>query len=150
MNKYAHLKDLRDSEFRRLTGVKRETFSKMLEVFEGELGKRKRALGRPSLLSPADQLLMMLEYNREYRSYFHISKSYGLSESNAYRAIKRAENLLLKSGAFSLPGRKVLLPADTSFEVVIVDATETEIERPQKNSVPTTRPKRSTTTSKHS
>lgn len=149
-SKYEQLKELKDSEFRRLTGVKKETFSKMLEVFDRELRKLKRLSGRPSLLSPADQLLMMLEYNREYRTYFHISKSYGLSESNAYRSIKRAENLLLKSGAFSLPGRKALLPADTTFEVVIVDATETKIERPQKNSVPTTRPKRSTTTSKHS
>lgn len=148
-SKYEQLKELKESEFRRLTGVKKETFSKMLEVFDRELLKSKRLSGRPTLLSPADQLLMMLEYKGEYRTYFHISKSYGLSESNAYRSIKRAENLLLKSGEFSLPGRKALLPSDSTLEVVIVDATESKIERPQKNSADTTPAKRNTTTSKH-
>lgn len=91
---------------------------------------------------------MMLEYNREYRTYFHIAQSYGLSESNAYRCIKRAEELLIRSGAFSLPGRKALQSSETSYEIVIVDATETKIERPQKNNELTIRPKRNNTTSK--
>lgn len=145
MDKYEQIKDLKDSEFRRLTGVKQSTFSKMLEVFEKELIKSKKVSGRPPKLSLADQLLMMLEYNREYRTYFHIAKSYGLSESNAYQAIKRAENLLIKSGEFSLPGRKALRDADADLEVVIVDVTETKIERPKKNSAAITRAKRSTT-----
>ncbi|WP_223844973.1 transposase family protein [Orientia tsutsugamushi] len=28
-----------------------------------------------------EQLLMVLEYLREYRTYFHISQNYGISES---------------------------------------------------------------------
>ncbi len=80
----------------------------------------------------ADQVLMMLEYNREYRTYFHIAQSYGLSESNAYRCIKRVEELLIRSGKFSLPGRKVLQASDTHFDIVLVDATEVKIERPKK------------------
>jgi IS5 family transposase len=55
-----------------------------------------------------------------------------LSESNACRCIGRAEELLIRSGSFSLPGRKVLQASDASFEFVIVDATETEIERQKK------------------
>jgi len=112
------------------------------------LDKTKKLKGRPPVLSTADQLLMMLEYNREYRTYFHIAQSYGLSESNAYRCIKRAEELLIRSGSFSLPGRKALQASEMSYELVIVDATETKIERPQKNSGPTIQPKRSNTTSK--
>lgn len=148
MNKFDKIKDLNDSDFRRLTGVQKATFTHMLEVYEASLNKIKKLKGRPAVLSTADQLLMMLEYNREYRTYFHIAQSYGLSESNAYRCIKRAEELLIRSGSFSLPGRKALQASEMSYELVIVDATETKIERPQKNSGPTIQPKRSNTTSK--
>lgn len=132
MSKFEKIKDLNEGEFRRLTGVKKATFAQMLEVYEASLNATKKLKGRPSKLCNADQLLLMLEYNREYRTYFHIAQSYGLSESNAYRCIKRAEELLIRSGSFSLPGRKVLQVSETSIEFVIVDATETKIERPKK------------------
>jgi hypothetical protein len=148
MNKFEKIKDLSEGEFRRLTGVKKTTFAQMLEVYESSLNASKKLKGRPPTLCNADQLLMMLEYNREYRTYFHIAQSYGLSESNAYRCIKRAEELLIRSGSFSLPGRKALQASEASFEFVIVDATETKIERPQKNKGPIIPPKRSNTTSK--
>lgn len=148
MSKYEQIKTLNDNEFRRLTGVRKETFAQMLSVYESALARSKKIKGRPAALSIADQLLMMLEYNREYRTYFHIANSYGLSESNAYRCIKRAEELLIRSGEFSLPGRKALQAADTEFNIVLVDVTETKIERPQKNSEPIIRPKRNNITSK--
>lgn len=148
MSKYEHIKNLQDAEFRRLTGVKKATFEHMLNVYEQALHSSKKVSGRPPSLSLADQLLMMLEYNREYRTYFHISQSYGLSESNAYRCIKRAEVLLLRSGQFSLPGRKALQSADTDYQIVIVDATESRIERPKKNNGIIIPPKRNSITSK--
>ena len=79
-------------------------------------------------------LLMTLEYLREYRTYFHIGQSYGLSESNAYQTIKWVEDTLIKDGTFSLPGRKSLLKSDMEYEVVLIDATETPIERPKRGS----------------
>ena len=78
-------------------------------------------------------LLMALEYIREYRTYLHIATSYGLAESNAYEAIKWVEDTLVKHPDFRLPGRKALLKSDHEFEVILVDATETPIERPKKN-----------------
>ena len=90
--------------------------------------------GRPCKLSPEDRLLMALEYLREYRTYFHIGKHYGLSESTAYKTIRWVEDTLIKCGAFSLPGRKALLKSQMNYEVVLVDATQTPIQRPQKNS----------------
>ena len=39
----------------------------------------------------------------------------------------------IKDGTFSLPGKKELLKSDTEYEVVLIDATETPVERPQKN-----------------
>ena len=85
-------------------------------------------------VSVEDMLLMSLEYLREYRTYFHIGKSYRLSESNAYQTIKWVEETLIKDGTFSLPGKKALLKSDMEYEIVLVDATETPIERPKRGS----------------
>jgi hypothetical protein len=52
---------------------------------------------------------MTLEYWREYRTYFHLGKSWGIAESNAYRTVKRIEDILIKSGCFNLPGKKKLV-----------------------------------------
>jgi Helix-turn-helix of DDE superfamily endonuclease len=49
---------------------------------------------------------------REYRTYFHISQSYGISESSAYKAVKWIEDTLIKHPDFALPGRKELLKSD--------------------------------------
>ncbi|KEI34785.1 mobile element protein ISFw11 [Francisella sp. W12-1067] len=50
---------------------------------------------------------------------------------------------LFKDGQFSLPGRKALLKSDVDYEVVLIDATETPIERPKKNKKPFILAKRS-------
>jgi hypothetical protein len=75
---------------------------------------------------------MALEYLREYRTYFHISRSYGISESACYRNIRCVEDILIKDKQFSLPGRKALLRNDMEYELVLIDATESPIERPKK------------------
>jgi len=69
----------------------------------------------------------------EYRRYFHIGESYGVSESTAYKMIKWIENTLIKHFDFSLPGRKELVKSDIGYEVLVVDATETPVERPKKS-----------------
>jgi hypothetical protein len=145
MAKYDTVKILTDSNFRRLTGVKRTTFETMLAVLTIEIEQNKRIKGRPSVLTVADQLLMMLEYNREYRTYFHISQSYQVSEPTAFRLISRAENLLIKSGKFSLAGKKALLDSQIDYEIIIVDATESKIERPPKNKEPIIQPRKNST-----
>jgi len=83
--RYETIKHLKDVDFKRLTGVQRETFEKMLAVVEKSL----RDFGRPTKLSRADQLLMTLMYWREYRTEFHIAQSYGLSESTVCRTIQK-------------------------------------------------------------
>ena len=79
-----------------------------------------------------NQLLMALEYIREYRTYFHVSQSYGISQSSCYKGIKRIEDRLIKHPDCALPGRKALLKSDMRYEVVLIDATKTPIERPKK------------------
>ncbi len=89
--------------------------------------------GRKPKLRLEDRLLMALEYIREYRTYFHVSQSYGVSESTCYETIKWIENTRIKHPDFALPGRKALLKSDMEYELILIDATETPIERPKKN-----------------
>ena len=130
--RYENLKNLKDEQFRRLTGVKRHTFSRMLEILQEAFHLKMALGGRPPQLSVADMLLLALEYIREYRTYFHISQSYGVSESSAYRTSRWVEDTLIKHPDFALPGRKALYKSDMQYEVILIDATETPIERPKK------------------
>ena len=131
--KYDKIKNLVDEQFRRLTGVKKATFEKMLDILKEADIKKKAVGGRKNKLGMEDQLLMALEYIREYRTYFHVATNYGISESSAYKGIRWIEDTLVKHPDFALPGRKALLKSDMEYEVVLIDATETPIERPKKN-----------------
>lgn len=142
MAKFEQIKNLSNQQFRRLTGVKRSTFDKMIEILDASEKMQKYRGGRPNTLSMGNRLLMALEYIREYRTFFHSGQSYGISESAAQRNIKWIENVLIKSKEFSLPGKKALLKSDNEFEVVLIDATETPIERPKKNNANSTLAKR--------
>ncbi len=144
--RYETVQKLKDEEFKRSTGVQRSTFDTMLEVIE----KGMRDFGRPPKLSRADQLLMTLMYWREYRTEFHISLDYDVSEATVCRTIKKVEDVLIKSKQFHLPGKKVLQPSDTVIEVVLVDVTEQPIERPKKDNAGITAAKRSVTPKKRS
>jgi len=143
--KYEGIKELEDEKFRRLTGVKRVTFDKMLEILSEAEKKKKAKGGRKPKLILEDRLLMALEYIREYRTYFHVSQSYGVSESTCYETIKWIEDTLIKHPDFALPGRKALLKSDMEYELVLIDATETPIERPKKDKSTFTREKRKDT-----
>jgi hypothetical protein len=136
--KYDKIKSYPDAQFRRITGVKRNTFEIMVEILVTAEKIKKAMGGRPNALNIEDRLLMALEYLREYRTYAHIAASYGLSESNAFENIRWVEDTLIKSKEFSLPGRKALAKSDNEFEIILIDATESPIERPKKNSVNTT------------
>ena len=81
MQKYETVSKLSSIEFKRLTGVQKTTFIEMIAIVKEAENKRTSRRGKPSHLSIEDKLLMTLEYLREYRTYFHLGQSYGLSES---------------------------------------------------------------------
>jgi hypothetical protein len=132
MHKYEKIKTLGPGAFRRLTGVKKVVFQEMVLIIKKAENKRKSKGGKPTQLTVEDRVLMTLEYLREYRTYFYLGQSYGISESACYRNCKLVEDVLIKDKAFALPGKKVLLKSDTKIDVILVDATETPIERPKK------------------
>ena len=71
---------------------------------------------------------MALEYIREYRTYFHVSQSYGISQSSCYKGIRWIEDTLIKHPDFALPVRKTFLKSDMDYEVFLIDAKGTSIE----------------------
>jgi hypothetical protein len=130
---YEEVKALKPSDFKRLCGVHHETFNRMIEVVQPYLKRTGKRGGQPKL-SVEEQLLITLEYWREYRTYFHIGQSWGIHESTVCRIVKKVENLLIRSQVFSLPGKRKLHQAAYEWKVLVVDVTETPIERPKKNS----------------
>ena len=141
---YADALLLKPPLFKRLTGVPPDTFAAMCKALHEHLPRG----GRPANHCQEDRLLMTLMYWREYRTQAHIGQTYGLSESAVCRTIRAVEGALLRSGAFTLPGKRVLTKSDTVFEVVVLDATECPVERPQKSRGTPTAARRSVTPKK--
>ena len=96
-----------------------------------ELAKRSRG-GKQPKLSLSDRLLMCLEYLREYRTYFHLGQSYGVSEGQCYKICRWIEDALIQDKRFHLPGKKALVKPDANYDVILIDATESPVERPKK------------------
>ena len=128
---YEQVKNLSPSDFKRLCGVSLDVFKDIVKVVAGEKALQKKS-GRPGKLTIEDQILVTLEYWREYRTYFHIGIDWGVDESTIFRIVRNTEKAILRSGLFSLPGKKILTNRETNVEIVVMDVTEHEIERPKK------------------
>lgn len=126
--------------------VKPDTFKEMLEECELYHEKKKSKGGKPNKLSVSTQILLMLEYYREYRSMVHMAFDYEISEATVSRVIKEIESVLLQSGKFSLPSKKALYKDDgVELQYILIEATECHVERPKKS-----KEKKETTYSKSS
>jgi hypothetical protein len=121
-----------EEEFKRYTGIPQWLFWEMTAVLIWARRDKLAKGGRKPKLRSWEIMLMTLEYWREYRTFFHISVNYGISESNCWKIIVWVEDLLIKSGKYNLPGKKVLLESPEDYEVIQTDATESPIERPKK------------------
>ena len=133
MNNQERIAHLKAKDYQKHLGVKKKTFDVMLQIMEDDYQRKHKRGGRPPKLSVLDKLMIMLQYYREYRVMDNIAFDYGVSKSTISDAIKWVEETLEKDGTFRLPSKRKLLE-ESSIEVVLVDATECEIERPQKNS----------------
>ncbi len=64
----------------------------MVRLVKAEQKKKKKP-GRPTNLIVEDQVLVTVQYWREYRSYFHISKDWKIAESTVCRIVRKVENI---------------------------------------------------------
>lgn len=132
--KWSSISALQGKKFRRYTGINRRVFDEMVECARASKSNKRKhpSKGVSSPLSIEDQVLLTVMYWREYRSQEHLAVDFGIGQSTVSRTIREIENILIKSGQFSIPGRKSLMSRDGQYEVVVVDVTETPVERPKK------------------
>ena len=141
--KYKKVNKLSDIEFKRVTGVPRDTFALMKAVVTKHYQKNKAKGGRKKDHTPSDQILMMLEYYREYRTYKHMAVDYSTSESTVCYTVKNIEEILLSDGNFHLPSlKKSRSVNEDNIEAIVIDVTESPCERPKKSKNITTPAKR--------
>jgi transposase len=125
--------NLKTQQFKRRFGVQIQTFKQMLKSLkEYRLANPKDKRGAKNKLTLEQQILVALEYWREYRTYFHVGTNWGISESTTWRIVHYVESTLMKTGKFGIPGKKALLKGFGHPEVVVMDVTETSVERPKK------------------
>ncbi|UZQ30187.1 MAG: IS5 family transposase [Spiroplasma phoeniceum] len=131
--KFDEFKNINDKEWLRLTGIKQDIFNKMLNILQvAEIEKFKKG-GKANKLSLENRLLMTLSYWGEYRTYFHLGKNFGISESICYRNIKLIEDILIKHPDFQqVAGKKALINDYFNDKTIIIDVTETPIQPPKK------------------
>jgi hypothetical protein len=133
--KYYKVNKLPDNEFKRVVGVKRDTFKQMVKTINKYYKEKKRKGGRKRALSVNDELLLMLEYYREYRTFKHLGVDYEVSESSAHYIVTKIEKILIQEPKFHLKSLKHSVPTtnNDNIDVVVVDITESQCERPKKS-----------------
>jgi len=152
MRKIDKLKDIDEATFKRVVGVKPSTYKVMIEEYKkAEIERKKdhKIGGRKPKLCEEDRVLFMLEYYREYRTLRHMGIDYGISEGQASKVVKDVEIVLIKSGKFSLPSKRVLYDTDNTIEFISIDATESQIQRPKKSKESTIQGRKSNILKKH-
>ncbi len=105
---YESAQRLHPNSFKRRFGVRRDTFKRILKALKGQM-PQPSGRGRKPSLSLEDRVLVALEYWRKYRTYFHLSTDWGVSESTICRIVHWVEDALMSSGLFRLPGKKRLI-----------------------------------------
>ena len=123
------------ASFKRATGIHKNVFLELVEILNNYklLHRNHPSSGNKSILITEDALLMVLMYYREYRTQYHIGITYGLSESRVCEMIKEIETIIVQDARYHLPGKKKLLQSENTFEVVLIDVSESPVERPKKN-----------------
>jgi hypothetical protein len=127
--------NLPESQYKELLGVDKPTFDKMYSIVLTAYAELHKQGGKPPTLTVLDKLVITLGYWREYRTYRNIAFDYGVGKSAIGKSIIWVEDTLIKDGVFSLPSKREMQRKDNIVCVAVVDVTEQEIERPQKNSV---------------
>jgi len=130
-NKYERAMELSDEQFKLLVGVSKQTAMQMIAILCEAYNAKHKRRGRHSKLSIEMMLMMAFEYWRQYVTFFELGFEYGVAESTSHDIVVWVEDTLIKSGKFSLPGKKALLE-DNEIEIVVVDVTESPVERPKK------------------
>ena len=123
--------ELSDTKFKRLIGIKKHTAERLVKHLDNAYAAKHKRRGRHSKLKPEDMLLVACKYWRQYATYAEIGLEFGVAESTAHDIVKWVEDVLIKQKELHIPGKKALLDSP-DIETVLVDVTETAVERPKR------------------
>jgi len=134
MNAYEKIEKLNEKEFKRITGVTRELFEKMLEALRNKYKEEHTHGGQPGMAVEL-RLTLALEYWREYRTYDHMANDHQIKKSVINRAVLWVEDTLTENEEFKITELKERFKPgeESSISVIIVDVEEQPIERPFEN-----------------
>jgi hypothetical protein len=104
----------------------------MLSILQKEFEVLHKKGGKPPKLTVEDKLYITLKYLREYRTMDSIAAEYGVCKGTVCLSIQWVEDTLVKDGTFALIGKKVLEMESSSIQHIVIDVTESPINRPKK------------------
>lgn len=109
--KWKNVKQLHHEQFKRRVGVARNTFNTMVSEYKRLLPAsthkiRGKKRGPKALLRKEDELLMLLMYYRECRTFYHIAGDYALSETHAGALLPKQKSCSSKAACSICRGRK--------------------------------------------
>jgi hypothetical protein len=107
--------------------------TKVERLFNKKVIKKYKRPGRSYKLDMKSMVMILLMYYRHYVTQRFIGVMFGLDVANVCRIIRKLEPIL--SQIMKLPNRTGLQP-DELRSLIIIDATENQIERPKKNQKP--------------
>jgi len=132
MQRWKTLKKKTNNEFRRITGIKKSTFLFLLKVLKPAWSILRNSGGPQPKLGLEDQLLLTLDYWRNYNTYLVTGANFNVSESRAWEITRWIEGVLITAKALRLCGKKDLLVGKGKYEIVVFDVTECPVERPKR------------------
>ena len=129
-NFYQKYQAFSEEKFRRMTGVTKDQFAKILVLFLDYVDKNWTKRGRPSPFILEDRLLLTFRYLRDYPTFVVLGNEFGISESFCNKIFNKVSVSLVK--ILKLP-LKSLENSGKVVEKVVIDVSEQETERPKKN-----------------
>jgi hypothetical protein len=117
------------SKFKRLIGVSKALFQRLLDTLSRHYFQNHSGRGRQAKLALCDLLFMTLKYWRQYVTQFELAIEFGVGEATVHDWIVWIENALIKDTDFHLAGNKKLAQL-SALKVCIIDVTESPIQRP--------------------
>lgn len=124
------IEELTDIKFRRYSGVTKKIFYLMCSIMVEF--RSKKNLGAPFGLDVQEEVLMFLEYLRNYSSMEKLAIEYGITIATVHRVIHKLKDVLSADGRISvLPSNEIIFEnkSDDFLEEKIIDVTEIAILR---------------------
>lgn len=129
---WSKIQKVRESDFFRAVGVKKATYLLMVS-FVKDYMQKEYGKGRPPFICIEDQVLICLYYLRNYQTQFTLGLIFEVNNSTICKIINKIETILSLSPDFQLPKVEKIKEEIDSQTILLVDVTETGIERPIDN-----------------